>query len=300
MVHNHDMSEPDKIVLTETEGGLPLELRYYNGHDDGMQEGWQLDLIEAYHGDEPVGYLKLAYIDREVAKSRAGDPYTHALYYKNDFYQTLRLPEDQMSWSREQILVAIAELAKRMYGQKYDDSLSKEELQKVYADLQSIYNQNHAQRWQEWTAWHVGKPRIDYINVYGPKITFSDNPDQIGETNRQYNGNRRKEEYPNGGIWRRQGIGTLLYQAGAEWMHEKGMMMYASTLQSSLAEAAWDKLGKMYKLGEDNSAQTARRYLDGSDIRIPRRKPELIPVHEISTKLSEDTSPGQSIGHSAR
>jgi hypothetical protein len=50
----------------------------------------------------------------------------------------------------------------------------------------------------------------------------------------------------------------VLYKAGAEWMKERGMKMYASGLQSSDAKAAWEKMEKIFKVGKEKG----RRFLE--------------------------------------
>jgi hypothetical protein len=71
----------------------------------------------------------------------------------------------------------------------------------------------------------VNKPIVDYINV--------------------------NEDY------RRTGIGTALYFAGANWMRNIGMQLYASSIQSDEARSVWSKFKNKGYVNSDGE----RKYL---------------------------------------
>lgn len=88
-----------------------------------------------------------------------------------------------------------------------DDDLNK----RIDAYEHRLRKSKHGRAYKEFYSFHVDKPLVDYIKVEP--------------------------------MFKRQGIGTALYQEGSKWMKEKGMVLHASGTQSDEAKATWDAMG---------------------------------------------------------
>lgn len=247
-----------------TASGVEVELRYRWDVDDGINEGWIVHVIEAAVDGAPAGYIKLSYVPKEQQEALFPDPFAYALERTGSFHSIRRLLEErpESEWTEKDLFRAIEDSYRYVGAQMYDElrSLDRDQLQERWQERKRFLKDEYRRRFREFCEFHVDKPLVDFIRVYGPDET------------RYYRGSDR-EAFPASGIdFRRQGIGTLLYQAAAVWMAEHGMCLWASGVQSPDAQHAWEKLASLHELGSvpapKGSERKQRRFLDGTQIQL--------------------------------
>ena len=117
---------------------------------------------------------------------------------------------------------------------------------------------------------------VDYIYVYDERET------------RPYQGGARVERgQALGRDCQRQGIGTVLYETGALWMHERGLRLHASGLQSDEAIGAWSALRGRGLVRPVKGATRTRQVFDVEPLLAEH--PELFPV--LAVPESGSSSP---------
>lgn len=211
--------------------------------EGNKNRGWQVDQINAYLGDELVGYLKISYIPSRLF----ADYYPGILNYLAQIEGKGILPytDEATDWRQIPIerlkptISRVADLAGYHQSELDDQVKNMDDTKfiKLYANLVSRIEREHGWKLKRFKTYYVDKPVVDYIRVM--------------------------DEY------KRQGIGTALYQEGSKWMREKGLKLYASGTQSSDAKAAWKSLEKTFdvKRARDvnpfiRNKRLTRRYIE--------------------------------------
>lgn len=271
------------IERAVTSKGVEVDLRYYEEIDDGMVEGWRCDLIEAYVGAEPVGYIKVAYVPNQTFAERYPDPFHFAVFERSsNRYSGLRhLLEEkpEQEWGKEDFYKAVETSYLARGWPDYDrlQAADLDQLRSWWQDRKRFLNREHRADMEHFRIWHVDKPRVDFIRVYDQRFgrSYEDGEATIG----RYDQSSKD--------WRRHGIGTVLYEAAALWLSERGMVLWASGLQSHEAEHAWKHLAERYQLGSEPGKayrrDEPRTFLDGSQVTVgsPQQAPQLEPVDEL-------------------
>lgn len=185
----------------------------YREDIEGENRGFQVNMLEAFVGGKNVGYLKIGYIPRKKFNK----------FYPNIFYYLGHIKGEcgvieayESNDSRELLekLIRIVENWNRAADKIRElESLDKRELESLIKHYMKEVKKKHGKQFDEFEKWHVDHPLVDFIKV--------------------------EPEY------RRKGIGLALYTKGAKLMAKKGMELWASTLQSDKAQAAWDKIGQV-------------------------------------------------------
>lgn len=248
----------------KTAKGLEVSLRYRWSIDDGINEGWIVHAIDASIDGDPAGYIKVSYVPKAEQERLFPTPFAYAIERTGSFLRIRHLLKQlpESNWAREDLLTAIEDSYRYVGPQIYDEVWQMDEvaLWQRWQERKQFLNDEYRRQFREFVDFHVDKPIVDFIRVYGSEDT------------RYYRGSDLKRQ-PAGDLdFRRQGIGTLLYEAAAVWMSEHGMQLWASGVQSPDAERAWEKLAGIYDLGSApaprSSSRKHRRYLDGSQIRL--------------------------------
>lgn len=202
--------------------------------------GWQVDKLEAILDGENVGYLKMAYIPKERLKEWYPTMLSyisqmkgsHVLPYGYEKKQIKDIPADLLRQCLFMARQAVGRRYPNFDQQRADRQLPDEQVYAEFAKLEQQAQKEFKQKWQDFVNWHVDKPVVDFIRVESDL--------------------------------HRKGIGTALYRAGHQWMKEKGMKLYASTLQQKEAAAAWERMEKDYPIGREKIKQgkeeLTRRY----------------------------------------
>jgi hypothetical protein len=240
-----------------TDKGLEVVLSFEK-ESEVDERGWVVHEVDAFVGEEQVGYLKISYIPSARFEELLATPLDWAMRYGNRYGTTERLLEEKSE--RDWDIADYRKVVKDTYDsswisyeiQEKIDALSLEELKAAFEENKKKLNRRYRVEHAGAKAHHVDKPMIDFIRVFD-----------------EYE-NSRPEQY-HGNDWRRKGIATLLYEAGAIWMSQEGLMLYASGLQEPAAAAAWKKLEQKHEVTKQYSkyykkGKSPRRYLDGSKI----------------------------------
>lgn len=204
----------------QTKDGADLSFVFI--HDSERENrGFVVDRLEAFTGDERVGYIKAMY----VGSDRVGHFYPSVLNYITQIGGSSVLP-----WNNATIDPAKAsptEFAKIVDGlHSYSFVRSRPEepitnykdLKKWIAQEAKINRklQNATKDFQSFLARTVDRPIVDFVNTY-----FN-----------EHNG----VKIDNQG----RGIGTALYQVMAIELDKRGMTLRSSTLQSPKAQRIWN------------------------------------------------------------
>lgn len=224
-----------------------VRFEYDEDSEGDDNRGWQVDKIEAYIGDQNVGYLKLAYIPAERFKKW----YPSILNYIQQISGNIIFPQEYRGthWTK----IPIDVLRKYVYniaqvaGVGWNESNSLQEqalnapekwVRQLYHSLEQKIQKEKGGLFNRFKKYFVDNPYVDYIKV-------DDN-------------------------YKKQGIGTALYRAGHAWMKSKGMKLHASNTQTPDAQGAWKSLERDYpvekiKIGNPhamNKMVNRRRFAD--------------------------------------
>lgn len=112
--------------------------------------------------------------------------------------------------------------------QDYLTNLPDDQVLPTFARFEQMARKKYGRQFKQFLHYYVDKPIVDYIRV--------------------------EPEY------RRQGIGTALYRAAQKWLHDRGMKLYASGLQSDEAKAAWKNMRKQWPVKAERGTMNRRRY----------------------------------------
>lgn len=213
-----------------------VRFEYHEDIEGDKNRGFQVDKIEAFIGDENVGYLKIAYIPRK----RWEKWHPSILNWYTQFQGSSLLPHEYKTSKLEDIPTEelAKDLAHAWWASPSADDINYSKRNEIYQQMQQIaltgnrqqildaYHQierdaykHKGKLFKRFENYFVDKAYVDFIRV--------------------------EDKY------QRQGIATALYRAGYEWMKSKGMPFYASGTQSKDAKATWRTLKKRYPVARD-------------------------------------------------
>lgn len=169
--------------------------------DRAPREPWIMHRLDAYVDGEHAGYLKITYVPRDVFE-RVLPTVWHYLSIVSGHVMD---PDDLDDVWRSMAL----KHAWHRHSERPEPAVRD-------ADLAN-WAERYIPRFEEFEAFHVDKPLVDYIHV--------------------------EPEF------RRQGIATALYKKGARWLAKRFRLpLYASGLQQPGAEKAWEKMRKLKRI----------------------------------------------------
>ncbi len=249
-------------MLTEamTNDGARIELRYVEKMDD-LKPGCRCDAVLAFIDDVQVGYLKFDYTTTSIMREEVKTLWQFASHYT---------------------------------GVCFNDAGDKAYSEMTASDIASILRgiKSHSRM----AGYHIpgaspqGKVIFDSIDDYLLPYSVMDSDrgellallkgcektkvaDSYRDRRRNYMAFHRKpfvayvnttENRARGNVMdhSRRGIGTVLYQAAAIWIVERGLAkgLYGSSNQTDRAQAVWDKFEENGWVSRDGK----RRYLDPS------------------------------------
>jgi GNAT superfamily N-acetyltransferase len=206
-----------RLWMNIIENQQPLRFERVPDSEGDNNRGWRVDRLDAYLNGQ-VGYLKMSYIPHD----RFQRYYRTIFNYMAQIQGTHVLPFGQYTGLYTEL--SDKELKTLLwYSQGWTptepEGTHEQLLQMAKQREQDLLNGRVGKLFEEFRAFHVDKPLVDYIHV------------EPG--------------------FRRQGIGTALYLEGARWMADQGMKLYRSGVQMDEATAAWEKLAQKGLVGED-------------------------------------------------
>lgn len=209
-----------------TAKGVPVRLDLYERVPDGISDGWVVDMVEAHSPNGPAGYLKISYIPCENAERLYPDAFHYVARRKGigSFQWLVDTPEEQ--WDRKQLVSALQAASRAWPTPKYEEE-NLDQLRQLWREQRVLLCKKHELEYQEFLAFHVDRPLVDFIRVY-----------REGERSGWVGGQKADlEAAEHGGL----GVGTSMYETAALWMAQRGMHLHASGIQSGSAEKAWDR-----------------------------------------------------------
>ena len=140
-------------------------------------------------------------------------------------------------------------------------------------------------------SWHVDRPLVDYIHVYGAGEQVSRRPGLRFRSSRPQESAVAQSDFLN------RGLGLLLYVEGARWLGECSMMLHASGLQQPGAKRAWKSMERRFAdavltiraRGGRDDEPGRRMVLDG------RRLPAAWLPDGVSTLVRRTIAPGRPV-----
>ncbi len=252
-----------KINRVRTAKGVAVDLNYNWEIDIGGDPAWSVHILEATVEGKPAGYLKISYIPRKQMERLIPTAFDYATYRSGSFLGIKHLLKDKSEelWDDKDLIKAINESYQWIGGYRGEIKLeeqSTDELRQLWKKRKQFINREYKKSYEEFKDFHLDKPQIDFIEVYQPKEKWRY---VDGE------GVEFEDQMPE---FRRQGIGSALYEVGAKWMQANKMKLWASTVQTDDAKATWKnlqerKLAKEYQsLGLDKP----RLYLEPNLIKL--------------------------------
>lgn len=232
-----------------TTKGLPVRLGLYRGIEAERSYPWVMDLIEAHGPDGPVGYLKVAYIPKDVASRYVPTAFHFAVRQAGIAFDRQLLDKPEKDWSREELQRAISQIARwDRYGASAQADASDEQLAAAWEACRDRLGAAHQERYERFLAFHVDRPEVAYISVYSEE-----------DAQRPYvQGVRSQTREPVGA--QRQGVATCMYETAALWLARRGLLLHASTTQTSAAQDVWADLDRRGMVRQDPNS--ARRVLN--------------------------------------
>lgn len=220
-----------------THKGLEVDLLFHeqDPHDQkGQDDGWVCHRIEALVDGQVIGYLKIEYVPSKTFSEKVPSIW--------HWWSPTRGRADDLAevWYLAHFHLGV--IPKSLQGRitRYLALSRKEHTPTedvILADLKALEKQVKGRGikdpWSEFEAFkrnHMDRPKVGYI--------YTQFPSSLKVRIAKMNG----EPVP-GPDWRRKGVATLLYTEGAKWLaREKGLPLWASTLQQDCATSTWTYL----------------------------------------------------------
>ena len=210
-----------------THKGLEVELYFFEADPNdskGMNEGWVCHRVEARVGEEVVGYLKIEYVPSETLAEKV--PTVWHLWCRTDWWA------QQGDWGQVWASAhrALHTVPPHLLGVVESSfMLSAEHIPEdeglIQAELAALVEATRDRRDGPWVRHkefkhnHLDRPKVGFIRTLCPS------------------------SWEEGTNWQRKGIATLLYIEGAKWLaREKGLPLWASTLQQGPPRKAWEAM----------------------------------------------------------
>lgn len=240
-----------------TKSGRPIRFTFTWDHQDGIDSTFIVHLITAEVDGEEAGYLKISYVPKEKFSIHTPD----AMHYMGKLRGWCGV---QDAFEKKDKVALVKSVARYIHDSPVFNASDKEIsangqewLNEKIKEYKQKVNKKHGTIFKEFADYHLNKPKVDFIRVYekGEKVrNHFDNDAEERESTKDFT---------------RQHIALALYKAGALWMAQHGLKLYASTLQSKSAEAVWNIMSETegLKVVKDSSTKDSkgkpihRRYL---------------------------------------
>lgn len=230
-----------EILEYKTKSGQDITFKYLEDVEGDNNRGWIIHQINAFVDNIPAGYISISYVSKERFKRY----YPTVLNYMSHIggWQALPYGKHNLHYkelSDDDLKETIRNISYRI--RKYHDFWntgegipnSREEMIFIIEDIIKNHLQDNRRQFIKFRNYFVDKPIVGYIRVLKKD-------DELKKLNPK---NRAKKDF------RRQHIGLAIYLEAADWLSKKGLRLYASTLQSDEASAAWKKLEKMERVAK--------------------------------------------------
>lgn len=214
----------------KTKFGEPIQMRYKRDLPNrGIDAGWAVHLVTAYVNNEEAGYLKIGYLPSEKLATHMPNVLHYAGLVKGWSGVTRALKSGDTRALIRAMAGHLPDMAVLMDTAALADK-SQAWLDATLENYTQRVTEKYGGKFADFLSFHVDKPMVDFIKVYaeGQKKLNLEHPGDEKEVSlRDY---------------RRQHIGLALYKAGAQWMAEQDMRLYASGLQGDEAQCAWSAM----------------------------------------------------------
>lgn len=211
---------------------------------DRTNRGWVVHKIEARIDGKTAGYIKISYIPDKNFREEfpgivqyvdkiIGAPFWPGKKYKHISSDPLQRSNDFNDYPLIAQVYGLLGQSSSFIDLLYEEleNLSEQELLELKKKYLNLLWKEYGEKFKEFEDYHVNKPLVDYIRVY-PEF-------------------------------QRQRIGVALYEKAAKWLAGKGMRLYASGIQSTEAQKAWEwlKRNKGANIGTEKHGNKIRMYI---------------------------------------
>lgn len=214
--------EPTELdYQLETKDGE--ELRFVYTYDSERENrGFVIDRLQAFIGDDLVGYIKASY----VGGDRVGHFYPTVLNYISQIGGSSVLPWDNATLDpRTASPEQLAKITSQLHAYRYIMSLPDEPVTEYkhlekWMKAQAKYThklRDANKNFEEFLSRTVDRPIVDFVNT---------RLNEHNGVNKDYQG---------------KGIAVFLYQVMATELGKRGMTFRSSSLQSEQAQGVWRK-----------------------------------------------------------
>lgn len=261
---------PDLDLLdTSLKDGRRLDLEFVWDSEGDLNRGFIAHRINAHVNGEMAGYLVISYIPQARFDAHYPEPFTALNYQAKMAGWGLGLmpfgSEGPKIIQDVPDLNRVLETATWMLYHREDKTIQEMSREEVWDRLVALDDELRSLKSKALLSFiehNVDKPKVDFIRVLEAGDRYESIRGQVHHSKHDY---------------RRLGIGTLLYKAGALWMAENGLALYASTMQQPEAQLAWEKMEaeglpiqyvtSSHNIDFDTKEPLRRRYLDGDALR---------------------------------
>jgi len=186
-------------------------------------------IIQAFVGNELIGYAKLVYIDEKNSKKLL-EPFDFFIYKVYGSNETIvKLYENNQ---HKELLETLALKELHLSKEKLN-TLTQNEITVLFSNYKETINTIYYSQFKYFQDYWIGKPTIELIRVFSDKDT-------------------KYTDYNNDGYpvierttlinWRNKGLGIKLYEEIATWCNNSGLALWASTTRTEDANKIWKAL----------------------------------------------------------
>lgn len=258
-------------VELETVKGVMLRIDLHRAIDDGKQDAWDADLLEAHGSSGPAGYLKASYIPKARFDRRYPTAFHWAARESGEYFALREMLDQGVSEDAtdRDTLVELLSASDRWQAadpRQRRASASVEELQEEWRMRMGRIAADSRDRYRRFWGFHMDRPFVEYILAYSGQNEF----EKLYVDGRQLATSETEVA-----DHRRMGVGRALYETAALWISTRGMDLHASGLQSPEAGASWTRFREegLTRIAPDQGDGRVREVLDAE--RLLRARPEL-------------------------
>jgi hypothetical protein len=269
-------------MTTRLPDGRDIRLCYYQDIAIlGSNKGWRVDDIDIYVDNHPAGYQKMAYIpqdsfDRYYPNALAFNCRVQGHNIELEPY--LDKPVAQLPLRELRMMVHDLEQSVHWGIERPGPEVERDELLARYNASVGQITKSCRGQYLDFKSYWLDRPMVDFIRVYEENdydVQIAGTCVDVKPTNH-----------------RGQGLGRILYLAGAIAMHDQGMELRASTLQSEPAAAVRGHLEAEGLVDNVKSRHKTFRVLNGGVIleKHPHFRLPLpgVPEYDLSTAFEVD------------
>ena len=204
-----------------------VEIEVIDDVEGDRNRGWRIDQVSVKHGGEEIGYLKMAYIE----KDRFANYYPTIFNWLDQIKGQIIMPRPDdytsISWDdarkrhyRDFSTSELKGFLKRMAVYRFQSGKSRnidthdhDTLMTLAEKAEAEMAERYGREFKKFKTYYCMKPIDDFVRV-----------------NKDY---------------QRHGIAELMYRVAVKYLEERGMHLYLSTIRQPAAEALAEKFRTM-------------------------------------------------------